>query len=269
MGGSNNNNKGKAPKVHAGESFADAVREGTPADPNGDQNARLKPGETYADAVQEGLPENHSSSSDAPPAYSANGAKASDSKTPSSTAQAQSQGGSSSQNSKNHALHLPNAHHSHRLGSPSPSPSPGGHRHGHHSHPHSHHFSTGGGGGGSGGIFAAQFGPGGAEEGVVMVPEREYIYALMRARRRFWATLFWALLIYLVAGAIVGGGVADANSHKGKHKDKNGKWHDHAAAVTEEKGEPLAFVRVGVPADRSQEVDMPWDYRVQDVTAPE
>lgn len=195
--GSNNNNKGKAPKVHPGESFADAVREGTPADPNGDQNARLKPGETYADAVQEGLPEN-SSSSDAPPAYTANGAKASDSKTPSST-QAQTQSSSSSQQTKSHALHLPNSHHSHRLGSPSPSPSPGGHRH--HSHPHSHHFSTGGGGGGgpTGGIFAAQFGPGGGEE-VIMVPEREYIYALMRARRRFWATLFWALLIYLVAG---------------------------------------------------------------------
>lgn len=72
----------------------------------------------------------------------------------------------------------------------------------------------------------------------------------------------------LTPSAIVGGGVADANSHKGKHKDKNGKWHDYAAAV-EPKEERLSFVRVGVPADRSQEVDMPWDYRVQDVTAPE
>lgn len=186
------NNKGKAPKVHAGESFADAVREGTPADPHGDQNAALKPGESYADAVQEGLPE--SSSSDAPPAYSANGKQASDSKTPSSTqVQSSGQSGQSSSQSKGHTLHLPNSHHSHRLGSPSPSPG------GHHSHPHSHHFSTQQGGGG-GGVFAAQFGRGGDEEGVVMVPEREYIYALMRARRRFWATLFWALLIYLVAG---------------------------------------------------------------------
>lgn len=191
-------NKGKDSKVQPGESFADAVREGTSSSETPDHNARLKPGETYADAVAEGGP----SSEDAPPAYSANNAKG-------SSAQSQSSGG------KGYALHLPNSHHAR-----SPSPGDRSAGHGGHgasagasSHPHSHHLSTQRGGhghpqhgapvAGGGGLFAfAAFGggPDGAEEDVVMVPEREYIYAIMRARRRFWATVFWALLIYIVAG---------------------------------------------------------------------
>lgn len=76
----------------------------------------------------------------------------------------------------------------------------------------------------------------------------------------------------LTPSAIVGGGVADANSHRGKHK-KGGKWHDYAIGGSTEEGkgdgERLAFVRAGVPVDRKEEIEMPWDYRVQDVSAPE
>lgn len=62
----------------------------------------------------------------------------------------------------------------------------------------------------------------------------------------------------LTPSAIVGGGVADANSHRGKHKGSDGRWHDDAF----EERQP--FERVGVPpVDR--EVETPWDFAAEAV----
>lgn len=163
-------------------------------------SAKVQPGESFADAVREGLDDNDNH--ETPPPYSSGaGGSASngDSKSASHTVvQSGANSGSNGDgNSKGVSLHIPNSHHA-----APPSPSPGGQ-----SHPHSHHFSTQHQHRHSRREVDESMWPFGGpraretEEGrIVMVPEREYVFALMRARRRFWATLFWALLIYLVAG---------------------------------------------------------------------
>ncbi|KLT40109.1 hypothetical protein CC85DRAFT_287819 [Cutaneotrichosporon oleaginosum] len=66
-----------------------------------------------------------------------------------------------------------------------PMPSSAKHPHPHHAGPHHHPQRT----------------PRQTEEGVLILVAHspEYYAALSRTRRRFWGTLFWAFLIYLVA----------------------------------------------------------------------
>ncbi|OWZ39002.1 hypothetical protein J010_04120 [Cryptococcus neoformans] len=56
--------------------------------------------------------------------------------------------------------------------------------------------------------------------------------AKSRALRRFWGAFFWGWVIWIVIGAIIGGGVADAESNRpSKHQDRIGAhqgWMDEA-----------------------------------------
>lgn len=56
--------------------------------------------------------------------------------------------------------------------------------------------------------------------------------AKSRALRRFWGAFFWGWVIWIVIGAVIGGGVADAESNRpSKHQDRIGvhqEWVDEA-----------------------------------------
>ncbi|WVQ92979.1 hypothetical protein IAU59_000041 [Kwoniella sp. CBS 9459] len=52
--------------------------------------------------------------------------------------------------------------------------------------------------------------------------------AKSRALRRFWGAFFWAWVIWILVGMLIGGGISDVNSappHRHGHWDKHGDWH--------------------------------------------
>ncbi|WVQ81337.1 hypothetical protein IAT38_003460 [Cryptococcus sp. DSM 104549] len=58
--------------------------------------------------------------------------------------------------------------------------------------------------------------------------------AKARAQRRFWGAFFWAWVIWLLLGMMIGGGVSDVeNNPPGRHGhwDKHGEWHDDKGRV--------------------------------------
>ncbi|WVF65303.1 hypothetical protein IAT40_000027 [Kwoniella sp. CBS 6097] len=52
--------------------------------------------------------------------------------------------------------------------------------------------------------------------------------AKSRALRRFWVAFFWAWVIWVLVGLLIGGGISDVNGappHRHGHWDKHGDWH--------------------------------------------
>ncbi|WWC72866.1 uncharacterized protein I206_106830 [Kwoniella pini CBS 10737] len=67
-------------------------------------------------------------------------------------------------------------------------------------------------------------------------PPPSYAVARSRALKRFWSAFFWAWLIWICIGLLIGGGVSDishdeSRGHHG-HWDKNGDWHNDKGGVS-------------------------------------
>ncbi|OCF38751.1 hypothetical protein I317_07456 [Kwoniella heveanensis CBS 569] len=76
-------------------------------------------------------------------------------------------------------------------------------------------------------------GAGGAGAGSPWVQPPPHV-AKSRAIRRFWGAFFWAWVIWILVGLLIGGGISDVNSappHRHGHWDKHGDWHDDRLGV--------------------------------------
>ncbi|KAK8844144.1 hypothetical protein IAR55_006938 [Kwoniella newhampshirensis] len=60
--------------------------------------------------------------------------------------------------------------------------------------------------------------------------------AKSRALKRFWLAFFWAWMIWILVGLIIGGGVSDVESNptgRHGHWDKHGEWHGDSIAIVD------------------------------------
>ncbi|WVW79611.1 hypothetical protein I302_101580 [Kwoniella bestiolae CBS 10118] len=66
-------------------------------------------------------------------------------------------------------------------------------------------------------------------------PPPSYAVARSRALKRFWTAFFWAWLIWIFVGLLIGGGVSDISNDRSRghhgHWDKHGDWHDDSGRV--------------------------------------
>ncbi|WWC90974.1 uncharacterized protein L201_005913 [Kwoniella dendrophila CBS 6074] len=66
-------------------------------------------------------------------------------------------------------------------------------------------------------------------------PPPSYAVARSRALKRFWLAFFWAWLIWIFIGLLIGGGVSDISNDNSRghhgHWDKHGEWHDDNGGV--------------------------------------
>ncbi|CAD6567166.1 MAG: hypothetical protein TREMPRED_003355 [Tremellales sp. Tagirdzhanova-0007] len=61
------------------------------------------------------------------------------------------------------------------------------------------------------------------------IPPPSLAVARSRAIRRFWMAFFWAWLVWICIGMVIGGGVSDVGSNpvgRHGHWDKNGRWRE-------------------------------------------
>ncbi|OCF78876.1 hypothetical protein I204_00820 [Kwoniella mangroviensis CBS 8886] len=80
-------------------------------------------------------------------------------------------------------------------------------------------------------------------------PPPSYAVARSRALKRFWMAFFWAWLIWIFVGLLIGGGVSDISNDRSRghhgHWDKHGDWHDDNGKVYfEDVGVSSLFVKV-------------------------